>query len=221
MFLEASMTIMTQLMTSSAQIMTTASDVMSTSEKVMAISLLVAIVLAALIVFIKVKISGRKYKNFKKTREENINAFKRSGFLTEEAKVANDILAVYFDYTNKQFIVEKYNVLTCETKLNGPYSMDKLTKVSLMVDGAETGKNYLDNYKTIKHEDGTIDENNELANSVTLALYFDNSDADKLEYVLLNQKALKVSSVFKKCFSTADEMREKFEEIISRNAENK
>ncbi|NMC56144.1 MAG: hypothetical protein GYA50_02835 [Eubacteriaceae bacterium] len=194
---------------------------MTRAEEIMAITLLAAIVLAAIIIFIRVRISANKYKNFKKTREENINAFKRGGFLTEDAKVANDILAVYFDYTNKQFLVENYSVLKCETKLNGPYSLEKLTKVSLLVDGAEAGKNYLDNYKTVRHEDGTVDENNELANSVVLALYFDGRDTDKLEYELLNQKALKVSGVFKKCFSTAYEMREKFEEVISKKTENK
>lgn len=174
---------------------------MTRTEEIMAIVLLAALVLTAIIVVVRIRISGSKYKNFKKTREENINAFKRGGFLTQAAKVAADMLAVYFDYTNKQFLVEKYNVLTLETKLNGPYSLDKLKYAKVIVDGKE--------YKPASDA-----EDERLAYTVALELGNEN-EPDKLVFELLNEKVMRVSSVFTKCVKSALELADMFEEYIN------
>ncbi len=176
---------------------------MTKGQETMAIVLLAVIALAAIIIFVRVKISGNKYKNFKKIREENINAFKRNGFLAQAAQVAADMLAVYFDYTNKQFLVEKYNVLTYETKLDGPYSLDKLKKAAVLVDGKE-------------YTQAGENDDERLAYTVAFELGFEN-EADKLVFELLNEKVLRVSGVFAKCVKSALELAGMFEEYINKN----
>lgn len=176
---------------------------MTRTEEIMAIVLLAALVLTAIIIVVRIRIAGSKYKNFKKIREENINTFKRNGFLTEAAKVANDMLAVYFDYTNKQFLVEKYNVLTLETKLNGPYSLDKLKYAKVFVDGKE-------------YTPAGDAEDERLAYTVALELGNEN-EPDKLVFELLNEKVMRVSGVFNKCVKSASELADMFEEYINNN----
>ena len=195
---------------------------MNSTQEIMAIGLLIALALTAIIIVVRIIINNAKYKNFKKTREQNLTNFKNKGFVAQDGKIANKNTAVYFDHTNKKLLVEKFDVIKCYTKLEGPYPYDKITAAALAVNFnkiidscAKPGFDISELLNEIKNAEMTEPFNECIAKSIAILLFFDGVDIIRLKIETLEKRVSENSDTCRNCVSSTKELFEAFKPIIT------